>query len=186
MTARIATQEPGRLVAGDSWSWSKSLADYPAPTWTLTYQFVSRDARFAITATADGSDHKVAVAPTVSKDFAPDRYLWEAYVTDGADRHRVGFGELEVLPDFERQAAGYDGRSHAERTLEAIEAVIEKRATKDQMSYAIEDRRLDRTPIADLLKFRDRYRAEVQSEKTSKRLAAGKGSGRMVLTRFGR
>ena len=67
-------------------------------------------------------------------------------------------------------AAGHDARSHVQRVLDAIEAVLEKRATLDQEQYRINNRELRRTPIADLLKLRDRYRGELARMK-----AASKG-----------
>ena len=51
---------------------------------------------------------------------------------------------------------------HVRRVIDAIEAVIERRATKDQKSYSIDGRSLERTPIDELLLLRDRYRAEWQ------------------------
>jgi hypothetical protein len=61
-------------------------------------------------------------------------------------------------------------------------AVIEGRATRDQERYRINNRELQRTPISDLIRLRDRYREEARRER-----AAAKGQsllGRRVLTRF--
>ncbi|WP_123711612.1 hypothetical protein [Sinobacterium caligoides] len=57
-----------------------------------------------------------------------------------------------------------DDRTHAKRVLAAIEAVIEKRASRDQMAYSIDSRSLSRTPIADLMLLRDRYKTMVAME----------------------
>jgi hypothetical protein len=42
------------------------------------------------------------------------------------------------------QVDGYDGRDHVRRVLDAIEAVIENRATIDQQHYQINNRSLTR------------------------------------------
>lgn len=76
------------------------------------------------------------------------------------------------------------GESHAQRVLAAIEAVLERRATVDQQSYGIEGRSLARMPIGDLLRFRDRYRAEVAAERAALDEADGRPSGRRVRTVF--
>ena len=34
--ASTPTTEPAAITAGDSFTWQKTLADYPAGTWTLT------------------------------------------------------------------------------------------------------------------------------------------------------
>ena len=74
--------------------------------------------------------------------------------------------------------------THATRVLAAIEAVLERRATKDQESYTIDGRSLSRTPISELLLLRNLYRREVQLEAQAENVAAGKANGRMILTRF--
>jgi hypothetical protein len=84
-----------------------------------------------------------------------------------------------VLPDPASQGAGQDPRSHARKTLDAIEAVVEGRATKDQQAYTIGGRSLQRMPIKDLMYFRGVYRAEVYAEES--RLT---GRGSKVVTRL--
>lgn len=181
-----ATTEPEELRAGDTWAWRREdLTDYPAGTWSLRYRFANAASSFEVTATADGGAFAVAVAPETTATTEPGRYAWRAYVSDGTDRYTVGEGETVVLPDLEAVPAGVgvDTRSHAVRVLEAIEAVLERRATKDQMSMAIQGRQLSRTPIADLLLLRDTYRAEVSRE----RMAAQSGAGRArYFVRFAR
>ncbi len=54
--------------------------------------------------------------------------------------------------------------THARRMLNAIEAALEGRASKDTESYTIEGRSLSRTPIPDLLRLRAIYRREVAAE----------------------
>lgn len=81
----------------------------------------------------------------------------------------VGSGQITIMPDLAAAEAGYTAKTHAQRTLEAIEAVIEKRASMDQERYRINNRELYRTPIADLLKLRDLYRLEVAREQQAQR-----------------
>jgi hypothetical protein len=68
--------------------------------------------------------------------------------------------------------------------LDAIEAIIEKRSTKDQDSYSIQGRSLGRTPIADLILLRDRYRAEWVREQRAERIRNGLGHSGVVKVRF--
>ncbi|CUW39682.1 putative phage-related protein [Magnetospirillum sp. XM-1] len=183
--ATIPTREPDKLVAGDTWRWRRDdLADYPAGGgWTLSYVLINASGKITFSAGADGDAFLVDVAAATTANKTAGTYGWEAFVTKGSDRFRVGTGRVEVLPNFETTATA-DTRSHARRTLEAIDAVIEKRASKDQMSYQIDGRRLDRTPLPDLIRLRSYYVSQVRREDDAAAVAAGRG-GRMVLTRFG-
>jgi hypothetical protein len=91
---------------------------------------------------------------------------------------------MRVKPNL--LAPGADGRSFVKQALDAIEAVLAKRATKDQERYVIEvngsRRELWRTPIGDLLKLRDRYRAEYNAELRAK--SGSKLFGPTVRVRF--
>ncbi len=181
----IPTREPAKVAAGDTWRWKRTdlAAEYPASDgWALTYVLLNASAKITFAASADGDAFLIheAAADTISR--AAGSYTWEASVAKGVDRFRVGTGTMEVGPDF-HSVASLDMRSHARKALAAIEAVIERRAAKDQQEYAIDGRSLKRTPIADLLVLRDRYKREVEREEQAERL--GRVSGRMVVTRFG-
>lgn len=184
----VSNREPAELVAGDTWAWRRTdlAVAYPASQgWALSYVLVAANAVIPVAATADGDAHMVNVPAVDTAGYVAGLYTWDAYVAKTPDRFRVGRGTVKILPNLQAAGlTGVDGRSHARRVLDAIEAVIECRAGKDQASYQIGDRRLDRTPIADLLKLRDSYRAEVARQRSAERLRQGKGTGRMVLTRF--
>lgn len=92
--------------------------------------------------------------------------LTESYVLE------QGFTTFSINP--KNIDSGIDNSTHYERVLEAIEAVIEKRATLDQQKYEINGRALERMPIDDLLKLRDYYITKLQSQnnKVQKRILA--------------
>lgn len=190
MTFTVPTNEPDQLRAGDSWQWDRQdLTDYPATSWTLKYAFKNAAAHIEATASADGSNYSVRITAVTTLAYTAGKYHWVAYVETGAgasiERHQVDEGWLEVLPAFAQASpAALDDRTHARKTLEAIEAVIESRATVDQMKYTIGSRSLDRMPIADLLKFRDYYRAQVRSETLANDAANGKTGGHALVMRL--
>lgn len=187
MTAAIPSLEPAQLRAGDTWKWNRSLADYSAPDWTLKYRFKSPTSGFEITASAAGSDFSIVVAAATTTGFAAGRYEWTAWVEQGAEKYTVGGGLLEVLPDLRAGTAttGVDTRSHARKTLDNILAVLENRATLDQMSYTIAGRTLQRMPIGDLLKFKAHYETQVRSEEAADRIRRGLGGGGTIQFRLG-
>lgn len=122
-----------------------------------------------IPATAEGDTYVFHADAETTEKWKPGEYWFAVRGTSGADVVEMQNGETSVEPDIANVPDGYDGRTYAERVLDAIEAVIEKRASMDQQSYRINDRELSRTPIADLLKLRDQFRNEVNRERERKR-----------------
>lgn len=189
MAADIPTTEPAALRAGDTWKWTKTLGDYPASApWTLKYRFKNAQGGFEITASASGDDHGVTVAATTSAGYRAGHYDWMAWVEGGSsEKYTVDTGTFEVLENFRSGTSAdqpYDGRSHARIVLDAIEAVIQNRATLDQEAYEIAGRSLKRTPLADLLKMRQHYKAEVASEAAAEAIASGLATGRRIQFRL--
>lgn len=183
----IPTNEPLELRAGDTWEWRREdLTDYPAGTWTLTYRFKKASGGFEVVAAADGLSHAVTVTAATSAGYASGDYTWQAQVASGTTKYTVDSGTLKVLPSLFATAAtvASDQRTHAKKVLDAIEAVIEGRASLDQQEYQIGGRMLKRTPITDLLKMRNFYKGEYQAELASEKLANGLGIGRKVQVRF--
>lgn len=169
---------PTELRAGDTWAWTDSLSDYPATVWTLKYSLVQRGATGAgakktITATASGSDHAVSVAASTTDDYAEANWDWVASVTSGATRYTIDTGTLKVLPDIENDPDGYETRTHAVKTLAAIEAWIEARDI-GVAEYEVAGRSLKTIPIEQLIKLRAVYRAEVMAEARVANIKAGR------------
>lgn len=180
----IPLTEPLSARAGDSWGWVRALADYPAPTWTLTYTLFGPTGLVRITAGASGMLHQVTLYPAVTGAYPAGRYDWVAHVTDGTDRHQVGEGAIQVLPDV-RTATALDGRSHARRVLDAIEATIEGRAAASDLHLVrvtLGEQTVEHDPAA-LAAAHRTYAAMVAAEERSAGLA--RGVSRFVQTRFG-
>ena len=165
MPTPTPTTEPLTLRAGDSVRWTRTLADYPAGDgWALSYVLLSASARIEIASVAAGNDHAVTLVAATTAAYAAGAYTWAAVVAKGADRYTVGTGRIEILPDLAAETtAAHDGRSHARKVLEAIEAWIES-ADPSVARRKIADRELQYIPITELLALRDRYRREVARE----------------------
>lgn len=163
---------PPTIAAGVTFERCATLADYPAPTWVLTAH-LRGPAVIDLTATADGLAHEFTVLASATSAWVAGVYQYVLRATNGADVRQVEAGQLEITADLVAAANPSDLRTHARRVLDAIEAVLEKRATLDQERYVIEGangrRELWRTPMGDLLKLRDTYRAEVRREDAAAR-----------------
>jgi hypothetical protein len=186
----IPSREPETIVAGDTVKWTKSLTDFPAGTWTLTYELLHAGGDLGtVTASASGTDHSITIAAATTAAYnttAADRLVhWNAFATAAGERYHVGAGSINVKPN-PAVVSTLDSRSHAKIVLDAIEAVIENRATKDQMAYAIAGRSLSLTPLPDLLALRREYGAIVAAEERARRAALGLGHKGRCKTRFTR
>lgn len=181
----IPRNEPPEARAGLTWQWRREdLSAYPASSWTLKYWFKktgSSGANFSITATADGTSHAVNVAAATTAAFTAGDYTWSAQVTGGSsEAYEVDRGTFKLLPRYDA-ASNVDDRTHARKVLDAIEAVLEGRATQDQQEYTIGNRSLKRTPIADLILLRDKYRGELATQEMTERARNGQGGNRLVV-----
>lgn len=180
----MRTTEPTSLTAGDTARWVIWLPDYPATAWGLSYELVNAESRIAFAAAPwpqDTTRHLVDVPASTTAMWRAGQYAWRSRVTSGAQVITVGAGDLAVLPSY---AAAIDVRSHAERTLAAIEAYLERGDTVAASQYEIAGRSLRRHPIPELLVLRDRYRAEVLRERQARN--AGMPTGRVRVVFGGR
>ncbi len=177
---------PEALRAGDTWSWTDSLADYPAPTWTLKYVLYRYGyAAVSITATASGTDHAVTVSKTTTASIVAGEWNWSAYVEDATTRTTVNSGTVTVKPDLSVAAATSDLRSHAQIMLDGIEATLQGRATHADLSLTVNGRSIQYLRPKELLEWRNLYRDEVRREQQEEKIAAGGDSGRIVRLQFG-
>lgn len=189
--ANYPTQEPDTLVVGDRWMWRRpDLASiYDPSEYALTYEY-HRDSggggvnQFTITATETSDDYIIEVPSTTTDGYKSNAYVWYAFITRSSDSERIAVdnGRAELVEDFADSSA--DVRTHAKTVLDAIEAVIENRASQDQMSYSIAGRSLARMSIDDLMTFRNRYRAEYLEEIKKSRIKNKQDSGNLVKVRF--
>lgn len=174
---------PSRIVAGESVSWKWLDSNFPPATWTLTYSFLTSSARFQAVATASSDYHLVEIPASTSADYAAGTYNWQAHVSNGTERYKVAEGVIEVVTDFgaAAQSSGYDSRSHVKKVLDLLEAVIEGRASKTQMTQNVGGVQVSHISPETLLKLRGRYRRMYQNELVE----AGKAkSRRIVYSRF--
>lgn len=184
--SEIPRNEPPELRAGTTWQWRREdlTPDYPASSWTLKYwfkQLAASGAHIEITAAADVDNFSVIVAAATTAGYTAGKYAWAAEVSGGSSEiYEIDRGELMVLARFD-QATSLDFRKHAQKMLDAIEALLENRATVDQMEYTIGSRHLKRMSIPDLLTWRGYYRAEVQAQKMVERAANKQGGNRLVF-----
>lgn len=197
MSREIPTEVPTTITAGETAEWKISLASYPADEgWTLSYVFLRFDSGMPISfsAGASGSDHLITVAKAETQTWLPGDYNGQAFIDSSTERFKVWEGKLTVNPDYVL-SAGQDTRTIARRTLDAFDAAI-LAVAKAQSSgrsgsiseWTVEGLHIKRTStellLAELQRQRDRYAAIVKNEESKVLRAAGKRTGKRILTRF--
>ncbi len=177
---------PASFIAGDTVKWLRDLPDYPpSDGWELTYSLVKDGARKEVTATNNG-DGKflLTISATDSADYTAGDYAWQEYVTKDDERYSLGFGRATVKTNFDAAENGIEVRSHVKKTLDALEAMLERKACRDQMSVSVNGRSVGAMSPADLIKWRDLYRAEYKRDLNAEKLVNGMGVSNEILVRF--
>lgn len=181
-----------KITAGDTLTFTKSVSGYaPEDGWTLSYALVSPSLRITFNATDNGdSTHLVTVAAATTATWAAGSYKWQSYVTKAAERFSVESGTFQILTNFATASSGSDARSHVRKVLDALDATIEGKATKDQISYSISfgdsgaSRSISRMSFSELIEARKYYKSEYQRLLRQERLARGLDSGKTIHIRM--
>ena len=157
-------QIPQTLTAGDSWSWVDSLPDYSSATYTLTYYLRGPTglARLSIAAVGSGTNYTTSASAATTSALPTGNYEWYARIAGGSVSTTLGSGLVQVLGNPAR--FGDDIRTHNRKVFDALEAVIENRATTDQLSLSIAGRSISRMSWDEILKAYDRFKLAVAKE----------------------
>jgi len=165
---------PQRLYAGDSLTWIARFAAYPASAgWQLRYTLTSAQQVysnvFTVSSLSDdfrvSDDFSVALSPLKSATLAAGDYVLFATVEKDNARHTVQETRFTVLPAI---TEAQDRRTQAERTLSAIENLLEGKASDDQQMIQYAGRTLSRYTFEQLAQIRSRLRRTVARQHARK------------------
>jgi hypothetical protein len=183
----IPTFEPTEFTIGETLKWTKSLADYPASEgYALKFYFRGAGTGFDITATADGDDYSVTVPAATTAEMTAGKYNWQAEISLSGEKFIVDSGEVTVKPSLAAINASvtFDGRTTARKILDAIDALLQGKASLDQQEYMIGNRSLKRIPIPDLISLRTHYAQIVSRERRDDKRKQGASFLKSVHVRF--
>lgn len=184
VSAPIPYTEPARLIAGDTAKWLRQLSDFPASVgWVLTYRLVNAGHAYSFSGSASGDDHLINVAAATTAAWVAGDYSWRAQVALAGEVYTVASGQIVIEPAF---SAAIDARSTARQTLDAVEAMLQGRASSGVAEYQIAGRQLRHIPIPELLTLRDRLRMDVAREDAANAVASGASVPGRIAVRFGR
>ena len=171
----MAENVPNSFTVGESFSWTKSFSLYPTSSWALTYHFRGVGQGFDVVGTANGIKFELSALASQTNGCVAGKYAYQAFVTKNTEKILVDEGLVLVHPSLASVAANatFDGRSNAQKILDAIDAMVQGKATLDQQAYQIGNRQLSRIPIPDLIVLRDKYQRIVSEEKRVQGLKSG-------------
>lgn len=185
MAYQVPKLEPESFVLGTTLKFTKNLPNYLPDTWTLSYALVNSSNQITFTASDNGdSTHLINVSASTTSAYTAGTYKWQSYVTDGTDTFAVESGTIEIKTLYSAESTGFDDRDHVKKVLDALEATILGKASKDQLFYMIAGRQISRIPPADLIEWRNFYKAEYNRILKEERIARGLQTSSKIKVRF--
>jgi hypothetical protein len=177
------------LTAGDSLNYETDIPLYPpSQGWTAVLRLVPAQVggaavKIPATTSPTGDRFLWQVSPAVTSLWVAGSYAWAIWVEKAGERYTQQRGRLLVTADPDTLAVGTDTRSQAQRSLDAINAMLENRASDAQLRYKINGRELERYPLQDVLRLKAHFEAAVATENRAAGLADSRGGLRRILIR---
>lgn len=165
---------PKKVLAGDTFSFEFQHSLY-GEGWVANMVAVG-PTKINLTANFSENTFSFTASPTTTANWIAGDYKVSIYAVKENERHTILSRPLIILPNLETITG--DSRSHIQKVLDAINAVLEERATTDQENMSLNGRTLVRTPIGDLLKLKQFYIRELDREKRAHGLLENWGGGR--------
>lgn len=176
------------LVAGDTLNFPTAGGDYPASAgWVLKYVLTPRAvgaSPITIVTTAEGDDHRAAVAGAVTGTWTAGQYGWASYVEKGTERYTLERGQIAIAANPATLPAGTDTRSASEVALANVQAYLQGQASSGVLRYRINGREIERHSMQELIKLEQKLIAAVAAERRAAGLSDGRGTVRRILTRM--
>ena len=184
----IPEKEPITIYKGETVVWNrKDLTDYAVGSYAMSW--IARlesngGTSFSATVTEVDDYYKFTLDNSATGGYTTGDYFWVLKVTQSSDSEELILetGKITVKDNYFGSTG--DTRSHAKIMLDKIESILEGRADADVSSYSIQGRSLSKIGIAELLQWRDYYKAEYQKEVAEFRTGNKEGSGRVVKVQF--
>ena len=186
---------PPSIRAGDTIRWrDPSAVDvFGAPITSashgLTYYLRTNTASegASVVGTAYDSGWELTISATTSAAFDAGQWYWQAIATAGSEKLTLGAGQLEVQPalSYAGTPGAFDGRSQAEKDLDAVQAAIRAIVSGGAVAeYTIGSRRLKKMEMTDLITLESKLKAEVKREQAAALQAQGLGNPHNLFVRF--
>jgi hypothetical protein len=185
------TVVPDELVVGDRWTWKRTgiPTNYPVATYQVKYSFrllTSAATEISITATENSSpeEYIIEVGQSTTASYTAGDYTYQEYIIRTSDSERLVYstGIVTVKPNLDADTS--DPRSNARKILDGLDAMLENRASIDQMSMSIAGRSLSRMTPAEIRDWHQHYQFIVSKETKKMRIQKGQPTGNSIKVKF--
>lgn len=180
---------PASFTAGDYVTWTQEAA--PEGTSAIT-AYLRTNAASGATVAATGPVNgawKFSLSSSLTAQLTPGDWRLQEIATVKGCPTTINQSSFKITPSlaYTGNAAAIDLRSTAQKDLDDVEDAIRALTTGAQ-EYWIgtggNGRRVRRADLAELIKWRDRLKAQVAAEKRAEEIANGLGDGRRLYVRF--
>lgn len=187
---------PSTIRAGDTIQWRDDATTdnlgtpIDSSTWTLTYylRFNAASEAATVVGTTYGTGWAFTIPASTSTAFDAGTWYWQALATQSTTKFTLGNGSLTVEPSlaYTGSATAYDGRTQAQKDLEAVQLAIRTLLSGGSVKeYRIGQRSIKRYDLAELIQLEAKLKADVKREETAQLMANGLGNPRNMFVRFG-
>lgn len=176
---------PRKLTAGDTVTWTESLADYPAATYALSMVLIAAgaDSKESFEAVGSGDEHEFTISAAASADLTAGRYDYQLIATGDGFRITLDRGSIEVLPDLSTLTS-HDGRDWLDTAIAALEASIAGRASRVQMERSFDGVTVREMTPTEQLELLDKLHARRRLRDLKKAKGKGKTLSRIIGASF--
>ena len=184
--SEIHEQIPTTFRKGDTVSWYHEDADFsPDDGWALSYSLLYAGGKVTVTGSDNGDGRWLCTLAAASNTIDAGAVVWVAHVSKDDDRYTVKDGRLTVTPDLaDSGTTEYDGRTHIQIVLAALEAALESRATSDQLEMSIGDKSIKLMTLDQLIQAKLKYEELRAAEIRTENAKQGNVTGTKARVRF--
>lgn len=176
---------PEKLTAGFAWEWEETFPDFPATTFGLVVLLVlqsSAATKVTLNATANGNAFTVLLPSATSATMTAGTYKVITYATLGSEEYFLSEKTITVAANPTTSTG--DQRSHVQKVLDAINAVLEGRAATEYSSITVDGSSVASLTHSQLLDFKQKYEVMYSREKEKERIAAGGKRRNKIIPKF--
>lgn len=185
---------PKKIYAGQTIKWRDDAFVGPlnesitSADWTLTYylRFDHTHEAHTVAGSAYGTGWEFTISATDSAGFNAGNWYIYAEATKGSEKFPLGNARAEVFATYTYtgHAAAFDGRSQAEKDLDAVTAAIRAIIADKAAEYSIGNRTFKRVDLAELRMRESQLKAIVVRERKAAMIANGLGDPHSLYVRF--
>jgi hypothetical protein len=176
-------REPSEFAAGDTLSFSRRLADYPASQgWSLLYELRGGSQAIEFVSAADGDAHVMVVSKDTTAAWLPGDYVMAGFAVNAGQglRQQIYYGDLLVGANLPVTAGNEPQLTLAQEMIAKYELVMKAKAGDDLARSAVGDTGFWFLTPAQLREEWGYWKTVRRQEVAAERAKAGKPTGNKV------